>query len=83
LLKEGVTDRGFTVLSDGVYYLHRLSLKSYEIRFHKFAGGQTRVVGEIEGTLNLGFAVSPDRKTFLFTKSSDGGHDLMLIENFR
>ena len=33
--------------------------------------------------LTYGLAVSPDRKTFLFSKSSDAGGDLMLIENFR
>jgi hypothetical protein len=32
--------------------------------------------------LHLGLAVSPDRKTFLFTKVSSPGSDLMLVENF-
>jgi len=41
------------------------------------------VVAGIEGRLYLGLAVSPDRKTFLFSKNSDAGADLMLIENFR
>jgi len=83
VLKDGVTWRGFAVVSDGVYYLHQLGLKSFEIRFHEFARGQTRVVGEIEGQHGSGLAVSPDRKTFLFPKFSDAGADLMLIENFR
>lgn len=83
VLKDGVAQRGFAVFSDGVYYLHRLGLSSYEIRFFEFAGVQPRVVGEIEGTLANGLAVSPDRKTFLFPKFSDAGTDLMLIENFR
>jgi len=83
VLNEGVAGRGFAVLSDGIYYLHQLGLNRYDIRFHEFASGQTRIVSEIEGTLELGLAVSPDRKTFLFTKYSDAGADLMLIENFR
>jgi len=83
VLNEGVAGRGVAVFSDGVYYLHQRGPNSYEIRFHEFAGGHTRVVREIEGTLELGLAVSPDRKTFLFTKWSDAGADLMLIENFR
>jgi Tol biopolymer transport system component len=83
VLKEGVATRGFAVFSGAVYYLHQRGVSSYEIRFHEFAGGQTRVVGEIEGAIGLGLAVSPDRKTFLFTKFSDAGADLMLIENFR
>jgi len=83
VLTEGVAWRGFAVFADGVFYLHRRVPNSYEIRFHEFAGGQTRVVGDIEGGLFYGLAVSPDRKTFLFTKFTDGGSDLMLIENFR
>jgi len=83
VLKERVAWRGFAVFSDGVYYLHQVGLSRYEIRFYQFAGGKTTVVGEIEGSLHYGFAVSPDRKTFLFGKYSDAGADLMLSENFR
>jgi hypothetical protein len=84
VLKEGVARRGFAVFSDGVFYLHWRGPNSYEIRFHEFAGGQTRVVGDIEGiSLTVGLTVSPDRKTFLFGKWNDLGSDLMLIENFR
>jgi Tol biopolymer transport system component/DNA-binding winged helix-turn-helix (wHTH) protein len=83
VLNEGVAGRGFAVFSDGVYFLHQRGQSSYEIRFHEFAGKRTRVVSEVEGALDIGLAVSPDRKTFLFSKFSDGGFDLMLIENFR
>jgi Tol biopolymer transport system component/DNA-binding winged helix-turn-helix (wHTH) protein len=83
VLKEGVAWRGFAVFSDGVYYLTQRDLNRYETRFHEFAGGRTQLVGEMEGICCYGFAVSPDRKTFLFSKSSDEGSDLMLIENFR
>jgi len=83
VLKEGVAHRGFAVFSDGVYYIHELGVSRCEIRFRGFAGEQTRLVGEVEGTLDDGLAVSPDRKTFLFSKYSDAGADLMLIENFR
>jgi Tol biopolymer transport system component/DNA-binding winged helix-turn-helix (wHTH) protein len=83
VLKEGVDRRGFAVFADGVYYLYWRGPNSYEIRFHEFAGGQTHVVGDVGGPLALGLAVSPDRKTFLFSKFSDAGSDLMMIENFR
>jgi len=83
VLKDRVFQRGFAVFPDGFYYLHQRGVNSYEIRFHEFAGGVTRVVGEIEGAIGLGLTVSPDRKTFLFSKYSDAGADLMLIENFR
>ena len=54
-----------------------------EDRFHEFSTGRSRVVSSIPGQLNLGLLVSPDRKTFLFTKVMSAGSDLMLIENFR
>lgn len=83
VLEEGVAFRNFAVVSDGVYYLHQLGRSRSEIRFHKFGGGQTGMVGEIEGPIGFGLTVSPDRKTFLFTKFSDAAADLMLIANFR
>jgi Tol biopolymer transport system component/DNA-binding winged helix-turn-helix (wHTH) protein len=99
LLNEGVERRGFAVFSDGVYYVHsrgshqapedalmapfQSSAEAYDIRFYEFASGRIRVVAQIEGPLHLGLTVSPDRKTFLFSRTSDLGSDLMLIENFQ
>jgi Tol biopolymer transport system component len=99
LLNEGVQRRGFAVFSDGIYYLcsrggqrppedsliapFQSSAEGHDIRFYEFASGRSHVMGEIGGDLHLGLAVSPDRKTFLFSKIIDSGSDLMLIENFR
>lgn len=41
------------------------------------------MIGAIEGPLDYGLAVSPDRKTFLFSKRVNVGQDLMMIANFR
>jgi len=86
VVKENVAWRGFAVFSEGVYYLHRRVQNSYEIRFYEFASGQVRVIAEIEAPLSVwsyGLAVSPDRKTFLFSKNVSQASDLMMIENFR
>ena len=84
-VKEEVSSRGFAVFADGVYYLHRLGQSGYEIRFQEFANGRVQVVGEIEGHLvsASGLGVSPDRKTFLFSKVIGSESDLMMIEHFR
>jgi Tol biopolymer transport system component len=79
---ERVEGRSFVVFQDGVYYLYNSVPGGYEIRFHDFASGHSRVVCRIDGQLHLGLSVSPDRKTFLFSRLSSGS-DLMLIENFR
>ena len=53
------------------------------LRFYDFASGRSRVLTVIDGSLNVGLTVSPDRKTVLFTAVKPINRDLMLIENFR
>jgi Tol biopolymer transport system component len=80
---ERVVARGFAVFENGIYYLDRSAPGKFEIRLQEFATARNRPIGAIEGELGIGFAVSPDRKAFLFTESASRGSDLMLIENFR
>jgi Tol biopolymer transport system component len=75
--------RAFEVFDDGIYYITGGGLAGNEIRFYDFATGGSLVVASIEGQLHLGFSVSPNRNTFLFSKIVSAGSDLMLIENFR
>jgi Tol biopolymer transport system component len=89
---ERVARRGFAVFDDGIYYLYAdpTGLAGSDIRFHEFATGRTRIIGSIESRIlnpiearvGVGFSVSPDRKTFLFTHYASAGSDLMAIENF-
>lgn len=85
VVKKGVAMRGFAIFPDGVYYLTVASRNVFAIRFHEFASRRDRLIGEIGGYLEggSGLSVSPDRKTFLFSKVIYSGTDLMLIENFR
>jgi eukaryotic-like serine/threonine-protein kinase len=78
---ERVVGRAFAVFADGVYYLDSTAPGKQEIRWHDFATRRTRVVSPIEGDMGIGFTVSPDRTTFLFTRLASPGSDLMLIEN--
>jgi hypothetical protein len=97
-LKDSVPHRGFAVFTDGIYYLYprggrapvgripvpfQMHNDRHEVRFYRFATGASELLGEIDGPLVLGFAVSPDRSTFLFSKNIDAGADLMMIENLR
>jgi Tol biopolymer transport system component/DNA-binding winged helix-turn-helix (wHTH) protein len=83
LFSETIAARGFAVFSDGVYYLHQTETIKIEIRFYKFSRGNSSLITEIEGPLTDGLAVSPDRRSFLFSSTPNKGKDLMLIENFR
>jgi serine/threonine protein kinase len=79
---DQVTNRGFVVLEDGIYYLASMGAERNELRFLEFATDRSRVISSIPGQLSLGLSVSQDRQTFLFTKVTSTGSDLMLIENF-
>jgi Tol biopolymer transport system component len=79
---EHVMARGFAVFRDGIYYLDSTGTLTSEIRFYDFDKGRSRTVGAIDGQLGLGLSVSPDRKTFLFSRILTGS-DLIMIENFQ
>lgn len=78
-----VANRAFVVVEDGIYYLGQPDNRQDPLQFYQFSTGTSRLLTRIEGTLRAGLTVSPDRKTFLFTKQVASGSDLMLIENFR
>jgi dipeptidyl aminopeptidase/acylaminoacyl peptidase len=82
-IADRVLARAFDVTKGGVYYLANTGPLRNEIRLFETRTGKTRTVGAFEGELGLGFAVSPDRMTFLFTTIIPPENDLMLVENFR
>ena len=77
-----VSNRGFQVFNDGVYYQIASKGKT-EVRFREVAGGNERVIGSVDGAMDIYLSVSPDRNWILFTYSPNTGSNLMLIENFR
>jgi eukaryotic-like serine/threonine-protein kinase len=81
--KVGIKDvlgRNFVVFKDEIYYIH--GRRTPEIRFYSFATGRDSVIAAVEPPVTLGFSVSPDRNTFLFTRERFAGASLMMIENF-
>lgn len=81
VVSERIFVRGFDVFPDGVYYISERGPGRNQIRFQSFDGGRSRTIAEIDMPLAIGLAVSPDRKTFLFTRTTRSS-DLMVIENF-
>ena len=78
---KDVLGRNYVVFKDGIYYVH--GRRTPEIRFYSFATGSDSLIATVEGPVTLGFCVSPDRNTFLFTRENFAGASLMMIENFR
>jgi Tol biopolymer transport system component len=74
----------FVPVEDGVYYIgQRRDDARFPLQFFQFSNNRGRLLTSIDGRVELGLAVSPDRKTVLFSKSSTTGADLMMIENFQ
>jgi Tol biopolymer transport system component len=81
---DRVVNRAFYPVEDGIYYIGPgEKLGTYSLQFYDFATGRSRALTAIEESVYLGLAVSPDRKTVLFSVSNPATSDLMLIENFR
>ncbi len=80
--------RYWAVVSDGIYFLCPWAKNDIGICFFNFATHRTskltKIAGMKEENLSNSFAVSPDRRSILFTQA-EGSHNgsLMLVENFR
>jgi Tol biopolymer transport system component/predicted Ser/Thr protein kinase len=81
---DSVVTRAFSPVEDGIYYFGPADKNDTNpLQFFDLATGRSRVVARVEGKLDLGLTVSPDRKTLLFSVSKPLNYDLMLVENFR
>ena len=79
-----VFNRAFVPVEDGIYYIGRREEdRKYPLQFFQFSSNTSRLLTKIEGFLDYGLSVSPDRQTILFSKSVSAGANLMMIENFQ
>jgi hypothetical protein len=83
-LLDWVSPRAFAPVDDGIYYIGRRTGNNgqYPLEFFQFSSQASRVLTNIDGAINLGLSVSPDRTTILFSQTEKLGADLMMIENF-
>jgi Tol biopolymer transport system component len=84
LVLDWISQRAFVPVDDGIYYIGRRSGNNgqYPLEFFQFSSQASRVLTNIDGAINLGLSVSPDRTTILFSQTEKLGADLMMIENF-
>jgi Tol biopolymer transport system component len=74
----------FVPVEDGIFYIGKRGDDArFPLEFFQFSNNRGRLLTSIDGQVELGLAVSPDRKTILFSNSSTTGADLMMIENFQ
>jgi hypothetical protein len=83
-LTETVASRAFAVVDHGLFYIAQPGAdRRFPLKSHNFATGRVQEITRLEDVANYRLAVSPDRKSFLFSRSIFFGRDLMLVENFR
>jgi Tol biopolymer transport system component len=83
-LLDWVTQRAFVPVDDGIYYIGKRSdTGQYPLAFFRFSSQTSQVLTNIDGVVQIGLTVSPDRKDILFTKTRAFGSVLMMIENFQ
>ena len=98
-LIEDVTERAFSVLKEGIYYIEQRprpatpqpslatarpsSHAVARLRFFSFASQRPTTITDLAGTISLGLSASPDGRMVLFSAIDSSANDLMLVENFR
>jgi len=84
VLKQPIHRYNFAVTELGLYFTReRGSDGSSEVQYLNFSTGAISDIAKIEGTVDLGLAVSPDRKSLVFAQADYRGSNLMLVDGFR
>lgn len=67
----------------GIYFVRQGTPASKQsLMFFRFKDGQTTTLTEISRPLELGFALSPDERTILYSQIDHVSSELMLVEHF-
>jgi Tol biopolymer transport system component len=82
---DSATDFSYAPVEDGIFYIGLRGPDGghFPLEFYDFATGTSRLLTYLEGAFEIGFSVSPDRKTILYGSTVHSVYDLMMIENFR
>jgi len=75
----------WAVVTDGIYFIDSGAKGGAAIEFFSLITRRITKVAELGKVYFYpnGFAVSPDRRSFLYTQEEPGSSDIMLVENFR
>ena len=86
---DSVFNNSYSVTKEGVYFISSLGPVQPgpgiigEIRFLRFSTGEIQKVFSVPKPVFVGFSVSPDGRSILYTQIDRQGADLMLVEGFR
>jgi Tol biopolymer transport system component len=81
---SSVDMRAFAPVNNGIYFIPEPGADGQHfIEFLNFDTGKVKMVAPIPRPPGLGFSVSPDEHSILYTQVDESSSDLMLVENFR
>ena len=84
VLTQPIHRYNFAVTEQGIYFTPaRGKDGSSSVQFLNFATNTVKEIAKIDKKVDLGLAVSPDRKSLLFAQVDYEGSNLMLVEGFR
>lgn len=84
VVTQAVYRYNFAVTERGIYFTPpRAKNGTSSVQFLDFATNAVREIAKIEKPVDLGLAVSPDRKSLLFAQVDDAGSKLMSVDGFR
>lgn len=83
VFSEAVNGSTYAPGRKGIYFIRQASPGGKQsLVFLRFADGQMTTLAEISRPLELGFALSPDERTILYSQIDHASSDLMLVEHF-
>jgi hypothetical protein len=83
LVLPSVTFSNFAVVRDGVYFIPIIDSEGgWTIQFLSFLTLKSSPILHLRGQVSEGLAVSPDRRSLLYTQLDEQKSDLMLINSF-
>jgi serine/threonine protein kinase len=80
---DSVGAHNWALVDQGLWFINWTNPGDAALQFLEFATGKVTKVAPISRPPAAGLAVSPDRRTILYTQLDQRGSELMLVENFR
>ena len=80
---NGISNRGFVLAADRIYYLHYEPGAGLTIRRFLLSTREDSRIATIGKPMSMGLSLSPDGKNLIYSQVDQQGTDLMMVDNFK